>query len=507
MSVVSLSRIQLRRGKTNGQPLPQLASGELAWAIDTRELWIGNGTIEEGASIEGNTRILTASDNIFNQSTSTSTYVYKELEIAAERSLQDRLDDYVSLRAFAGNTDSERLQTAINVLFGEFQSSIRAHTLYVEPGIYTLNLPINLLPGTRIQGAGVGRTVFRSINTTLNPVFTNSATDVVDKIYFDGITIDVSEAKPANPIRIKSTFDLIGVQFCKFSNIEIIGDPLAIDQNYGIALANNLDTGTESIFNIFENITARYCKYSVYSTHSIKNNTWKNCVFDTNTIAVFFNNSDPLVDPVQNNIIENCWFDAIEQNAIKIHKGMGNVSQNNKFYNIGNVAGVATYNIIDFGVDFGIAGNTSKHDWFQRTYDFRTLNGFTYIPEIKGNSVYDNEFKFHRTISKENGPASIDFILHVQQMQVIEVTYQYKNTQSNIFKHGTLTIIANAAATTPVYDDDYMFSGNVSDIDKINFQVIGIQTQLENPIDMMQVTVLDSTSTNADFYYSVKYIN
>ena len=46
MAVVQISRIQLRRGKKNaGTGLPQLASGELAWCIDTQELFVGNGSV------------------------------------------------------------------------------------------------------------------------------------------------------------------------------------------------------------------------------------------------------------------------------------------------------------------------------------------------------------------------------------------------------------------------------------------------------------------------------
>ena len=43
MAVVQISRIQHRRGRKNqGTGLPQLASGEIGWAIDTQELYIGN---------------------------------------------------------------------------------------------------------------------------------------------------------------------------------------------------------------------------------------------------------------------------------------------------------------------------------------------------------------------------------------------------------------------------------------------------------------------------------
>ena len=82
MAVVSISRIQQRRGRAlNGTGLPQLSSGELGWAIDTQELFIGNGAVSEGAPYVGNTRILTQSDlDLFTQSNnifSLLSYVYK----------------------------------------------------------------------------------------------------------------------------------------------------------------------------------------------------------------------------------------------------------------------------------------------------------------------------------------------------------------------------------------------------------------------------------------------
>ena len=58
MAVVQISRIQIRRGRKNsGSGLPQLASGELGWAIDSRELYIGNGAVSEGAPAVGNTKV------------------------------------------------------------------------------------------------------------------------------------------------------------------------------------------------------------------------------------------------------------------------------------------------------------------------------------------------------------------------------------------------------------------------------------------------------------------
>ena len=57
MAIVQISQIKHRRGVNEN--LPQLASAELGWSVDTRQLYIGNGTLEEGAPEIGNTEILT----------------------------------------------------------------------------------------------------------------------------------------------------------------------------------------------------------------------------------------------------------------------------------------------------------------------------------------------------------------------------------------------------------------------------------------------------------------
>ena len=76
MAVVQISRIQVRRGQKNqGTGLPQLASGELGWAVDTQELFIGNGAVSEGSPYVGNTKLLSEHDNLFEFA---NTYTYRE---------------------------------------------------------------------------------------------------------------------------------------------------------------------------------------------------------------------------------------------------------------------------------------------------------------------------------------------------------------------------------------------------------------------------------------------
>ena len=63
MAIVQVSQITNRKGLAEN--LPQLAGAELGWAIDTRQLYIGNGTLESGAPVIGNTEILTEYSDVF----------------------------------------------------------------------------------------------------------------------------------------------------------------------------------------------------------------------------------------------------------------------------------------------------------------------------------------------------------------------------------------------------------------------------------------------------------
>ena len=64
MAIVQVSRITNRKGLAVN--VPQLAGAELGWAIDERRLFIGNGTLQEGAPVIGNTEVLTEYSDVFS---------------------------------------------------------------------------------------------------------------------------------------------------------------------------------------------------------------------------------------------------------------------------------------------------------------------------------------------------------------------------------------------------------------------------------------------------------
>jgi Pectate lyase superfamily protein len=72
MAIVQISRIQHRSGYYEN--LPQLSKAELGYAVDERRLFIGNGTLLDGAPETGQTEILTEHSDILNLA---NTYTYR----------------------------------------------------------------------------------------------------------------------------------------------------------------------------------------------------------------------------------------------------------------------------------------------------------------------------------------------------------------------------------------------------------------------------------------------
>ena len=68
MAIVQVSRITQRKGLQEDLPSP-LAGAEFGWAVDQRRLFIGNGSLADGAPVVGNTEILTEFSDLLQYST------------------------------------------------------------------------------------------------------------------------------------------------------------------------------------------------------------------------------------------------------------------------------------------------------------------------------------------------------------------------------------------------------------------------------------------------------
>lgn len=182
MAVIQISRIQHRRGLA--QDFPQLASAELGWSIDTRRLFIGNGTLTEGAPTEGVTEILTEYTDIL---TLLRTYTYRGeaggtvVQTGASalspvvRTIQEKLDDVVSVRDFGavgdGTTDdTDAINRALTNLWptANFADAYKQHrTLYFPAGVYLIQGDfIRIPPFVKLVGDGYYSTRIKQIDNS-----------------------------------------------------------------------------------------------------------------------------------------------------------------------------------------------------------------------------------------------------------------------------------------------------------------------------------------------------
>jgi len=178
LAIVQISRIQQRRGLQ--QDLPQLASAEMGWSLDERRLYIGNGTIAEGAPSTGMTELITEHSDILNL---LPMYTFKGLSAGftavtgptimepIQRTLQNKLDDYVSVKDFGAmgdgvTDDTAAIQRALDRAFSTNQLVLQTNyhrTIYFPAGTYIVSATINIPPYTRIQGEGKRTTIVEGL--------------------------------------------------------------------------------------------------------------------------------------------------------------------------------------------------------------------------------------------------------------------------------------------------------------------------------------------------------
>ena len=169
MPKVQISRIQHRRGKATD--LPQLAAGELGWSIDD------NGTVADGAPAVGNTEIMTAGSSSFTTSLThtykgylgDSTPIITGASGDVSRTLQARLDDYVSVKEFGAvgddsTADVVAIQRAIDELYSDTdQDDARSRRILFFPaGTYKIAASLTIPPYAHLVGEGPDKTIIKN---------------------------------------------------------------------------------------------------------------------------------------------------------------------------------------------------------------------------------------------------------------------------------------------------------------------------------------------------------
>ena len=535
MAVVQISKIQVRRGKKNaGSGLPQLSSGEIGWAIDTREMFIGNGSVAEGSPAVGNTKVLTQYDDLFSLA---DTYTYKKDESylvtgssassPVKRKLQDRLDDTVYGDAFGltgieSQNATSLLQRALDQLYlndstkGNVSSRV---TLNLRPGIYTISGTIYIPPHVSLEGAGSDKTIIKchtpsttliqtvdSSSTPGNPVTNDASTTTLNQstdLHIKGITFETSVTNTG--LLLNNVRDSV------FEDVKVkgpwqTGDTLDTDGSNDVAIKINSKSSSVESKNIrFINCKIEGFSYGLTSNWDIHDNIFEGLHVNSCGYGLTFGH-DMVIDSTlgsgkltgpKNNIITNCVFEDIDYHGIWIEKGFNNTSKHNNFFSVGNLGGnegSAQTSVVKFTA----RGNKSFEDTFARTkiqsMDQEYINSSAYVPEVEGKGFISIGESQNATITR--GTNIKLFRLGGITHQAYDIDYIITSQNYTAIRSGILSIVSEDYSDTVSTSDEYTFQGTSTYDSAITFnaQISDYNGDLTN--DTIDVIVTSTMPTD-----------
>jgi len=497
MAIVQISRITQRKGLSEN--LPQLAGAEFGWVIDERRLFIGNGTLQEGAPAIGNTEILTQYSDIFAIA---GLYTYKgeaggytvqtgpTSGDPVKRTLQSKLDDMASIKDFGAvgdgvTDDTAAINRALYQLLCRENNTETRRSIFFPAGTYRITDSINIPPYVKIYGEGSDSSLLYldvASDSTYGPYVVRTA----DSLQQTGVNIGNNGAsRPQNIEFYDMGFssgeevDLVLVEDAEeiaFYNCGFTG-PFTqsyIENNSGAVTSADIacvrfDSTTSLITNSvkFDGCHFRGCTYAFDADEQIQGITVINSKFDTLYQGVLLGTGTPVNGgPVGFRVLNNL-FDKIAQEGVIIDNVSNNMTGYNIFLDVAtNFQGgnqTPTAPIITLGSD----NNVSVGDMFERDESFNAVEPRISVGTNKVFALDKGErYKFGTyqrnagqqiAIEPTDSPDTL-FTVSTSEMQGFTVQYRYRDQITLAGRYGTLTVMAadgDDSSGTLTYVDEY----------------------------------------------------
>ena len=531
MPIVQISRIQHRRGRSTD--LPQLAAGEFGWVIDEQRLYIGNGTVADGAPAVGNTEILTSGSASFSAALN---YVYQGYLGDATpiltgavsditRTLQERLDDYVSVKAFGAvgddsTADAVALQRAIDELYSDTdQDDTRSRRILFFPaGTYRIASTLTIPPYAHLVGEGPDKTIIRQSGAngpvavtedddgnTYGFIGTSSAT-IPTQITIEGITFQNAEAYAGFSIDCATKVRFVN---CKFTGTYTAG---GADNSNSKAITVRSTTALPCSDIIFD--SCQFTKFArlIDFSYDLTSAKFINCDFSTAYYgAILGEQSDGstsglTIGPKDIKILSS-QFSSIKTNGILVKAssagadtGVGevrNVVSFNNFFasTVGtNNEGVNSINIYP-AIQFDADECVSELDYFEISQ--KRSSSLNPIPEVQGIGINTRSVRQITLADANTSAITTGITLPALQGKAIKI--EYKIERGVQFRVGVLTV--NASTGYVSYNDDYEESNG-----DLGVALSAVVENLDSTAGNESVTIKYTTtsiSTNATMDYRV----
>lgn len=449
MAVTQISKIQVRRGKKSQNGVPQLSSGEFGWVVDAQELYIGNGSVAEGAPLVGNTKILTEHTNILElvSSYQFGTYdVSSPITQSVSRPLGSKIDEIqVSVKDFGAVGDGQAddtaaFQAAVDNLFDTPFEDYRK-VLVVPNGIYVLS-NLALPSGTIIQGETRNGSVLYISNHTI---------DLSSKqnILIENITIQTTTG----------IIDITELSDSKFESVLITGE-YSLHQGPStdnMIVANGLPPHQLEFLDCgFVNLgNAIYIDQQTGSQSTV---TFRSCNFFNVHRAIHVEGSSSVINRYR---VSDCQFVEVYSNAVLTADVADCVIQHCEFKNVGSdnsLVGVVP--LVDFGNQS--ANNLVVNCISTRRSQFVPTESDQYVTEVKHSA---STTLLDRTLI-DIEPTNSRLVALALSGENQWTTINYHLTLGDVSRHGTLSI-------TPAFDqnhvaitDHYQYSSETANSNK-----------------------------------------
>ena len=486
MPIVQISRIQHRRGKRTD--LPQLAAGELGWVIDEQRLFIGNGTVSDGAPAVGNTEIVTEGSSTF---TSALSHTYKgylgdstPVTTSVQRTVANRLDEYVSVKDFGAKGDDSTadvtaIQNAIDEIYidTDKDDTRSRRILFFPAGTYRINTALKIPPFAHLAGEGPDKTIIKNSGNNAVVVMQDDEGNV-------GSDIGNSSATTPTQIQISNMtlrtsvayggISLDRVTNAYFNNLKLQGSYASggsdSSTSKGVTVTNSTATFSTS------NIVFNQCQFTKFArlvdlSFNCTNVKFHACDFTTAfygaLIGAEMDGSSTGLDdgPRDIQFTSSNWSD-IGQQAILVSPATGttddagprHIVSHANFYakTVGNnfegVGSIREVPIIQFDND----ECSSVQDFFERT-DLRRSDGSSELnaaPEVQGIGVTT---KLIKSQTLPDNTSSATTINEFPALTSKGIVIKYKITRGTLDRTGELVISCSTNAVG--FDDTFTESG------------------------------------------------
>jgi hypothetical protein len=527
VAIVQISQITNRKGLAEN--LPQLAGAELGWSIDTRQLFIGNGTLEEGAPVIGNTEILTEFSDILNF---TNTYTYKgqaagytvqtgpTLGTPVTLSLQNWLDQFASVLDFGAVGDGVTDDTAaINralyqIYCREVNPQIR-RGLYFPAGVYRVTGSINIPPYATLYGEGGDNSII-----VMDDGVSDYVARTADSLQQIGNNIGNAGATPPQNITLinmgfqhldptSSIFLVQDATNMSFKNVSIRGSStqtnLTSDTNgsIGISFDSNTSFVCEQI--VFDNCVFSGLVWAINTDERIKGTTITNSYFNTLYQGIVLGLGSTIAGgPTGARVIGNV-FDNICAEGIIFGPYLDtalNASGHNVFYDVGNQFTTSSGTPISSIIRIESDNNVSIGDMFERTAAFSTtyprivVNNTLSIASTNGESLtmgaYTRISGTQSTLINDTTDSVFTFSANVAKAFKIDYTI-IRNVS---YRTGTIIVATDSGASDLDYNDNYVENNSAG---------VALSVSQAGTNVSLDYTTTD-TGQNGTIYYSITYL-